>query len=331
MIKFLHGVSILADAKSLIGDHDSADIAVAYWGCGAFALLGITGDKPIRILCDVMSAGCNPYEIEKALKPPLSGSVKVKYLPRLHSKVFLADKAVLVGSANASTNGLGEQGSANIEAATITNDAKVISAAKEWFNNKWDKEAITVTPSLLMQAKKVKRPPLTETFLEELIRNPALFGKRVIFWFVNDAASVDAVKAFNRIAANHYSKEEQKSWAAGEEPFYETCLPKARAKYRPGDYLVNCAYSNSPVSIVKEPGVLKIASDNSILLTIEGIKRIEGLPFPSKQRKVLCRAAKRYVQLQQANGESEEFEQYANGLHASFVRLIEEELKSIAK
>ncbi|OSI79523.1 phospholipase D family protein [Bradyrhizobium canariense] len=331
MIKFLHGASILNDAKSLIGNHESADIAVAYWGRGAFALLGITGDKPVRILCDVMSAGCNPYEIEKALKPPLSGSVKVKYLPRLHSKVFLADKAVLVGSANASTNGLGQQGSANIEAATMTNDAKVISAAKEWFDSKWYKEAVTVTPSLLVQAKKVKRPPITGTFLEELIRNPALFGDKVIFWFVNDAASENAIKAFDRIAANHYSKEEQKSWASGEEPFYETGLPKAQAPYQPGDYLVNCAYSNAPVSIVKEPGVLKIASGNSILLTIEDIKRIEGLPFPAIQRKVLCRAAKRYVQLQQANGESEEFEQYANDLHPVFVRLIEEEFKSIAQ
>ena len=83
----------------------------------------MTSGKNVRIICDLLSGACNPVEIEK-LKG-LDG-VRVRTRDRLHAKVWIGGNDVIVGSANASHNGLPgddeDAANASIEAAVESHD-----------------------------------------------------------------------------------------------------------------------------------------------------------------------------------------------------------------
>jgi predicted acylesterase/phospholipase RssA len=126
---------------------------------GAIEKLRITGSKSVRIMCDLLHAGCNPHEIEKFLKPPFVTSVQIKHLPRLHSKVYLSEQAVIVGSANASSNGLGDYDVAeNVEAAILTDDTPILLEVRSWFQQQWV-HAEPVTDKLIKASNRIPRPP----------------------------------------------------------------------------------------------------------------------------------------------------------------------------
>lgn len=340
MISFLHGSSVLVEIKKLVGLESKADLAVAYWGAGAFETLGIRGDKPVRILCDLMSAGCNPKEIEKTLTPPYSPKVEVKHVPRLHSKVYISGSSVIVGSPNASSNGLGEQPWSNIEAAIFTDDATPVLDAQNWFNEIWLDETRSqkVTRSLIEKSKKVPRPPLRSTFLEELVSNPHYFGKSVTLVYIDNPASREANNVFYENASSHYSEEQRKYWTAGSEPFYQAGYPKEKVDrmIEPGHYVINCAYEDMAPESVKEPGTIPISPDDCIVLMNEPSKRVLGLPFPSKQRRMLHRAAQRYLDAAQRDGVQrqtikDEFSHSIDEMSAKLRKLIEDELANETK
>jgi hypothetical protein len=89
-------------------------------------------DTRVHILCDLTSLACNPYELEKLLRP----GFKLKSKDGLHAKVYITANGVITGSANASTNGLGVEGDENdlnLEAAIACSDKIVVSDANKWF------------------------------------------------------------------------------------------------------------------------------------------------------------------------------------------------------
>jgi hypothetical protein len=299
MISFLHGAAVAQEVKRLVGQPPRAELAVAYWGAGSFETLGIQGDKPVRILCDLMNAGCNPAEIAKALTSPYSSNVKVRHVPRLHSKVYISEKSIIVGSPNASDNGLGESPRMNIEAAILVDDVAIISEARTWFEEIWsdDTRSQEVDHDLIERSKKIPRPPLRATFLEELVNNPAYFGNSVTLVYIDEQASPKAMTAFQKIAGNHYSKEQQKHWTTGSEPFYQAGCSKdeADATIKPGDYIINCADQAMVPETIKEPGTIPIAKGDCIVLLNDPSKGILGLPFPPKHRRMLYRAVQRLL------------------------------------
>jgi hypothetical protein len=132
---FLDEVGALAKVKELFGRAKQAKIAVAFWGRDAVETLGI--DRPsleVDIVCNLDSGACNPFEIEKLQK--LRPDRPVWSDPRLHGKLYWTPHGIVVGSSNASTNGLAvEEGLAGWAEANVFSDASnLIKATLEWFN-----------------------------------------------------------------------------------------------------------------------------------------------------------------------------------------------------
>ncbi len=76
--------------------------------------LGIQNDQNLTIVCDVRSGACNPAEI--CWLQNVLGTQRVRTFDRPHAKVWLGREMAIVGSANASANGLGFKGE---EATTL--------------------------------------------------------------------------------------------------------------------------------------------------------------------------------------------------------------------
>lgn len=105
-------------------------IAVAYFGTGATKQLKLkTGDTLVVAmgLNNVKSGQVNPFEIEILLDK----GVKLFNLSNLHSKIYLFDDKVIVGSANVSTN------SANtlIETGILTDDKQIVKEANKFITD----------------------------------------------------------------------------------------------------------------------------------------------------------------------------------------------------
>ena len=104
-MRFLAGADIQTQVRMIASRTGEVMAAVAYWGSGAAERTGLTQhNRPasVRVICDLLSGACNPAEIE-ALR---ALGVTVKTLDRLHAKVWIGEDDVIVGSANASRNGL---------------------------------------------------------------------------------------------------------------------------------------------------------------------------------------------------------------------------------
>lgn len=167
------------------------DMAVAFWGAGAIEALGL--DKrsaPFRILPDLSAGATNPAVVKALLK--LAPGV-VKCVPRLHAKAFIAPDAMVVGSANASANGLGSEGTEAKrwhELGVLCDDAQVVADAQRWFSHLW-RGAETISPAMLRKAakdwdlrQKIRpREATAETdILAAAVANPARFTG--LGWYV---------------------------------------------------------------------------------------------------------------------------------------------------
>jgi phosphatidylserine/phosphatidylglycerophosphate/cardiolipin synthase-like enzyme len=94
------------------------------------------------------SGATNPYEIEKLVRR----GVLVFSRPHLHAKMIIADRKVIVGSANVSNRARRILD----EAALITTDRVVLGRATEFLN------AICIEPvgsEFLKRCKAIYRPP----------------------------------------------------------------------------------------------------------------------------------------------------------------------------
>jgi hypothetical protein len=109
-------------------------MAVAYWGDQALELLQLNPKrKNLRIICCLKDGKSAPHVIQKFGK-------KAKQNDRLHAKVIIAGDRAIVGSANASSNGLVEEEYSSqglIEAGVVLNDKNEISNVRRWFEQQW--------------------------------------------------------------------------------------------------------------------------------------------------------------------------------------------------
>jgi hypothetical protein len=137
-MQVLDGKAAQGAIKRILIEAEWARIAVAYWGEEAIAQLCLSElrDKNIEIVCDVVSGGCNTKEI-RALRS-IFGAEAVKTQDRLHAKVWLTDKAAIIGSSNASANGLGFEGpeaGALTEANVLIRDREALEALLAWYKS----------------------------------------------------------------------------------------------------------------------------------------------------------------------------------------------------
>ncbi|TXI49780.1 MAG: hypothetical protein E6Q50_07985 [Lysobacter sp.] len=154
--RFLCGPTEIAEAlRSYVDSREPLAMAIAFWGAGACNALGIDtpGRAPIRILLNATSGACNPSELQILLG--LAPHVEVRSDPELHAKVALCGKKTLVGSANASANGLGFEGKEMIfwkEASIEVMDDAISSESWTWFDGLW-KAARKLDSEVIEQAK----------------------------------------------------------------------------------------------------------------------------------------------------------------------------------
>lgn len=126
--------------REILKDATLAKIAVAFWGDGAVARLGIgRNGLKAKVICNLQSGACNPIEIRRllALKP----NIEVHTNARLHAKVYWTQNGAIVGSSNASTNGLAVEGRALgswAEGNILVNDASVLGKMSNWFDQLFD-------------------------------------------------------------------------------------------------------------------------------------------------------------------------------------------------
>ena len=99
-MKFLEGAALTRKIQSMFGSSNRADIAIAYWGSDALKLLKLKpGRMKIRLVCCLKGGKSDPDIIAKFKK-------RAKQHDKLHAKVIWTPHAAIVGSANASSNGL---------------------------------------------------------------------------------------------------------------------------------------------------------------------------------------------------------------------------------
>lgn len=117
---------------------EEATLAVAFWGYGASEQLGLAArpsrSPGVRVILNLAMGGTNPHEVRRfALLPDIS----VEQSDRLHGKVYLFKDAVMIGSSNASANGLSFEGEASLgwdEANYVSTNPKDLAAVRNWIS-----------------------------------------------------------------------------------------------------------------------------------------------------------------------------------------------------
>jgi hypothetical protein len=150
---FLHGDELTKKIRSILKEPNLM-CAVAYWGAESQGWLEPEDPHAAvkkRIICDALSGGSNPNIIRD-----LRGrsDVEIRHCEALHAKVYIGSGECVVGSSNASTNGVGAEGgqtSGLIEAGYLASPTPEI---KDWFEALWSKKAQPITEEDLKRATK---------------------------------------------------------------------------------------------------------------------------------------------------------------------------------
>lgn len=132
-MKLLDETQALAEIRNLFAEAKIARLAVAFWGKGAIERLGLDRGLKAEILCNLDSGACNPAELRRIRA--LSG-ITLKSHPSLHAKVYWTPAGAILGSSNASANGLALEGDAAggwREANVRINDPAMIGNIAAWF------------------------------------------------------------------------------------------------------------------------------------------------------------------------------------------------------
>jgi hypothetical protein len=296
MLKFLDDETLLCSVTKLIEDGERADLAVAYWGRGAIDKLGIQSTKPMRILCDLLSGGCNPREIKKFLEGPFADNKEfcVRYLNNLHAKVYATPTSIIVGSANASANGFGDGDRiGTLEAAVQTDDRAVVGEAAKWFDGLW-KKSKKIDDAALEKARdawrssRSKRPPKA-TVLEVLANDPDWFRGGVwVTYYVSDVSD-NAKARFEQIKERYYSPHQLERFEEEGLPIYD--WPQKEASQSAiGDIFIDLTAGK-----IYELVELSDYSNWNCIALLKPKANVLGLPFPAKDRSNLKKAIEKHL------------------------------------
>ena len=302
MTPFLFGTDIRARLVELIDSSSEINCAVAFWGNGAEELFATSPKKSIRIICDLMSGACNPAVIRKLM----SVGAAVKMVNGMHAKVYWTPVGAIIGSANASANGLGEEGAETAEqaeAAIYTHEPETLRDVSMWFENQWN-DGESVDRQLLRRAeelwkrRRIHRPVRSQNSLLDLLqKNPDWFrerGMRLLVYEGEDISKAGRV-AWERSKRDlYYSTLLREYEERGELPVYEDAtgwdLP-------PGEFMID--YSG-PVGKPSFNGIWRVREHNPFIPIGTSKKhrlilldRIDvppfDLQFPRKEQNALCK------------------------------------------
>ena len=137
MDRFLAQDTTIDVVRKGVASSKRAVLAVAFWGSGALREMGLDAEalsKRVRVICNLVHGGTNPSEIESLIE----AGFEVAQCDRLHAKIYLFDDHAVVGSSNASANGLSFQGSELtgwLEANIMVRDEETLSSLAHWVEN----------------------------------------------------------------------------------------------------------------------------------------------------------------------------------------------------
>jgi hypothetical protein len=144
-VDFLAGQQLTKATRAVVARRGPVKAAIAYWGKDALQLLRLNPRrKTTKIICCLQNGKSDPSIIAKF------GS-RARHSDKLHAKVIWTPTAAIVGSANASSNGLPEEEdliTGLIEAGIYIEDENILNAIESWFDQQFRK------------AKKVKKADL---------------------------------------------------------------------------------------------------------------------------------------------------------------------------
>lgn len=225
MSEFLAGEDLSNRIRNVVEGGD-VKCAVAFWGDNRFE---IAADQMQnwKIACDLSMGATSPEELRRLGAPR---NKNLRYFMGLHSKVYISDRGVVVGSANASARALGFDGRPAflLEAGTFhASDSDVWIAASNWFNGVFDKSS-QIDQAALEEAGGRYRPPainigrpLAEmTILEQIAAAPDHYEATgigfVIFGRVNNAEERQNAAQQALVIANAAGIEEERvlNWRA---------------------------------------------------------------------------------------------------------------------
>lgn len=191
MVEFLHGEALSRRIREVVKGKNLF-CAVAFWGNGAVQEL--FGESPltrqdVKIVCD-LSMGATSPETLKQLGAP--NNINLRHYPGLHAKVYCSDVGMIVGSANASNNGIGfmDEGPDLLETGVYLKPGRTAwQQASYWFKDDFWDNAQQIDNAALQfckarwharkRAGMYANPPQGRlpSFLKVLRDNPWLFGK----------------------------------------------------------------------------------------------------------------------------------------------------------
>ena len=215
--------------RDAVKDAKRVKLAVAFWGKGATALVGLDEfEGRAQIVCDAFSGACNPDVLLD-----LMTKHDVHYASGMHAKVYWTPASAVIGSANASVNGLRhEEESPRFEAAVRTTDPAVLKAAKDWFDTLFQ-SCQALKPSDIDRVRKVWEKTQTgrltlktdhDSLLRLLVEAPQHLANRR--WFVmvmsEGEPSRAAKKAYREVGASEFGPERIARYKDDDVfPFYE--------------------------------------------------------------------------------------------------------------
>jgi hypothetical protein len=304
-MRFLTGDEITSGIRKALKSAANCDLAVAYWGSAGPEMLQLEPTSTIRILCDAYSGACSPKAFLALLAMP---NVTIKSRARLHAKLYLTESVAVVGSANASANGLGEENEevGKIEAAVEFGQPAELAKAKTWFEGQWshgDAKLITgadiaeITRAWL--PNRAGRPTRSKANSSQsfLLADPRVFADRRIRVIVYDFADVsqEARRQFREQARELYSKKEIAAFK-GNLPIYED---DGRWDITEGEYVIDYHYEEESNRLVSG-GMWKVLRvgprhKGSRLVHVQSSNKAYGVSFSRQDQVKLGKALSRYV------------------------------------
>lgn len=285
MLKLLRENEIAPKFRSLRSAETGSVVAVPFWGVGAAEELGLNDGRNGRILCNLASTGCNPYAVEAVCNLP---AIKVASHPRLHAKIYATRGSAIVGSSNASANGLMIDGKPDgwIEANVLSDDPHFVSSVHKLFEEIWDDPTTKIVDAVMLASAKkawdsrprIRFPFKAKTLLAACRERPEDFGNVYVVAYTSGLGE-EGARAFSRFKMGASLTEEtadealsiqdfQKAWGYQVEGIKEgawlidfDCRNLAKARVhgcaRATGVQINCD-SETPLTIARR-GVIQIA------------------------------------------------------------------------
>lgn len=185
-MEFLEHRMIKKKVTGLLSSNEEVKIAVAYWGSHALELLRLNPRRrDLQVLCCLKGGSSDPSVIGKF-------GDRAHQIDNLHAKVFWTGRGAIVGSANASANGLPEQdeyASKLIEAGVYVDEKDELAKIERWFDGLYDEfRPITKTDLDNAQQERAvrlgRKPSKRRSLLAALESNPSEFSQQRIFLYL---------------------------------------------------------------------------------------------------------------------------------------------------